>query len=89
MRTLLHLYAALAEIERSLNSQWARHALKAAVKAEPDRFAGNAAPIIRGIQAAGAASHRALARALNACSDATARGGLWPAVQLGAILKRA
>jgi DNA invertase Pin-like site-specific DNA recombinase len=108
---MLHLYAALAEKERSLISQRTRDALKAAkargvvlgnpnlndvreravasVKAEADRFAANVAPIIREIQATGAGSNRAIARALNARGVATARGGIWTAVQVGAILSRA
>lgn len=108
---MLHLYAALAEKERTLISQRTRDALKAAkargvvlgnpqlagvrdraiasVKAEADRFAQNVAPVIREIQSAGAASHRAIARALNARGVATARGGQWTAVQVGAILQRA
>ena len=107
---MLHLYAALAEKERSLISQRTRDALKAAkargvvlgnpnlddvrgravasVKAEADRFAANVAPIIREIQLAGSASHRAIARALNARGVATARGGHWTAVQVDSILQR-
>lgn len=107
---MLHLYAALAEKERSLISQRTRDALKAAkargvvlgnpqlagvrdraiasVKAEADRFAQNLVPVIRGIQSSGVASHRAIARALNARGVATARGGQWTAVQVGSILRR-
>jgi hypothetical protein len=40
------------------------------------------APIIREIQSTGIASHRAIARSLNA------RGGVWTAVQVGSILRR-
>ena len=107
---MLHLYAALAEKERSLISQRTRDALKAAkargvvlgnpkldavrdravasVKADADRFAKNVAPIIREIQASGIASHRGIARSLNARGVATARGGQWTAVQVGSILQR-
>ena len=53
----------------------------ASTKAEADRFAKNTAPIIREIRAAGAASHRAVARALNARGVPTARGGTWSAVR--------
>jgi DNA invertase Pin-like site-specific DNA recombinase len=60
----------------------------ASTKAEADRFAQNVAPIIRQIQASGVASHRAIARALSARGVATARGGEWTAVQVGAILRR-
>jgi DNA invertase Pin-like site-specific DNA recombinase len=58
-------------------------------KAEADRFANNIVPIIREIQASGVASNRGIARALNARGVATARGGVWSAVQVGAILQRA
>jgi DNA invertase Pin-like site-specific DNA recombinase len=60
----------------------------ASVKADADRFAKNVAPIIREIQSSGVASHRAIARSLNARGIATARGGVWTAVQVGAILQR-
>lgn len=108
---MLHLYAALAEKERSLISQRTRDALKAAkargtvlgnprladvreravasIKAEADRFAENVAPIVREIRSSGVASHRGIARVLNARGVATARGGEWTAVQVGAILRRA
>jgi DNA invertase Pin-like site-specific DNA recombinase len=107
---MLHLYAALAEKERSLIAQRTRDALKAAkargvvlgnpnladvrgravasTKAEADRFANNVAPVIREIQSSGVASHRAIARSLNARGVATARGGKWTAVQVGSILRR-
>jgi hypothetical protein len=60
----------------------------ASVKADADRFAKNVAPIIREIQSSGVASHRAIARSLNARGVATARGGQWTAVQVGSILRR-
>lgn len=60
-----------------------------AVKAEANRFAKNVAPIIREIGSSGVASNRGIARALNARGVATARGGAWTAVQVGAILRRA
>jgi DNA invertase Pin-like site-specific DNA recombinase len=107
---MLHLYAALAEKERTLISQRTRDALKAAkargvvlgnprlddvrsravasVKADADRFARNVAPIIREIRSSGATSNRGIARSLNARGVATARGGQWTAVQVGAIMKR-
>jgi hypothetical protein len=53
-----------------------------------NRFARNIAPIIREIQATGVASHRGIARSLNARGIATARGGVWTAVQVGSILTR-
>jgi DNA invertase Pin-like site-specific DNA recombinase len=61
----------------------------ASIKAGADRFAKTIAPIIRDIQASGVASHRGIARELNARGVATARGGQWTAVQVGAILRRA
>jgi DNA invertase Pin-like site-specific DNA recombinase len=60
----------------------------ASTKAEAERFAKNVAPIIRDIQSSGVASHRGIARALNARGVATARGGEWSAVQIGSILQR-
>jgi DNA invertase Pin-like site-specific DNA recombinase len=59
----------------------------ASVKADADRFAKNVAPIIREIQSSGVASHRGIARSLNARGVATARGGQWTAVQVGSILR--
>jgi hypothetical protein len=49
----------------------------ASVKADADRFARNVAPIIREIKSTGVASHRGIARSLNARGVATARGGQW------------
>ena len=60
----------------------------ASVKADDDRFAKNVAPIIREIKSTGVASHRAIARSLNARGVTTARGGVWTAVQVGSILRR-
>jgi DNA invertase Pin-like site-specific DNA recombinase len=60
----------------------------ASVKADADRFAKNVAPIIREIQSSGVISNRAIARSLNSRGIATARGGEWTAVQVGAILRR-
>jgi DNA invertase Pin-like site-specific DNA recombinase len=50
-----------------------------AVRAEADRFAANALPIIREAQKAGARTLRELAEALNARGITTARGGQWNA----------
>jgi DNA invertase Pin-like site-specific DNA recombinase len=60
----------------------------ASVKAGAARFAANVAPIIAEIRKSGVASHRGIARALNARGVATARGGKWEAAQVGAILRR-
>jgi DNA invertase Pin-like site-specific DNA recombinase len=61
----------------------------AGTKAEADRFAKNIMPIVHEIQKSGVVSNRGIARALNARGVATARGGTWTAVQVGAILQRA
>ena len=109
-RFMLHLYAALAEKERSLISLRTRDALKAAkaksvvlgnpcpydvraravasTKAEADRFAKNVAPVIYPTRSSDIASHRVIARTLNARGVATARGDQWTAVQVGSILAR-
>jgi hypothetical protein len=58
--------------------RWANGSV-ASVKADADRFAKNVAPIIREIQSTGVASHRGIARSLNARGVATARGGAWTA----------
>jgi DNA invertase Pin-like site-specific DNA recombinase len=55
----------------------------ASVKADADRFAKNVAPIIREIQSSGVASHRGIARSLNARGVTTARGGVWTAANHG------
>jgi hypothetical protein len=60
----------------------------ASVQADADRFAKNVAPIIREIQSTGVASHRGIARSLNARGVTTARGGVWTAVQVSSILRR-
>jgi DNA invertase Pin-like site-specific DNA recombinase len=61
---------------------------KASNKASADRFAKSVLPVIREIEASGVVSHRGIARALNDRGVATARGGVWTAVQVGAILQR-
>ena len=58
-------------------------------KANADRFAANALPVIEQIKASGATSLRAIARALNARGVATARGGVWTPVQVTAVQRRA
>jgi DNA invertase Pin-like site-specific DNA recombinase len=65
-----------------------RQRAAASVKANADRFAKNVLPVIRDVQSSGVTSHRAIARSLNARGIATARGGQWTAVQVGAILQR-
>jgi DNA invertase Pin-like site-specific DNA recombinase len=61
----------------------------AALRAKSAGFAANVLPIIREPQAAGHASHNAIAAQLNARKIATARGGYWTHVQVGQILERA
>jgi hypothetical protein len=56
-----------------------RNRAVASVKADADRFARTIAPIIREIQLSGVASHRGIARSLNARGVATARCGQWTA----------
>jgi len=53
-----------------------------------DQFAANVVPVIREIRASGIDTMRGIARALNARGIATARGGTWTPVQVGAILRR-
>jgi DNA invertase Pin-like site-specific DNA recombinase len=65
-----------------------RQQATASVKANADRFAKNVLPVIREIQSNGVTSNRAIARTLDARGVATARGGRWSAVQVGAILQR-
>jgi DNA invertase Pin-like site-specific DNA recombinase len=60
----------------------------ASLKADADRFAKNVAPIIREIQSSGVASHRGIAKSLNARGVSTARGGKWTAVQVASIVRR-
>jgi len=57
-------------------------------KAEADRFAGGVLPIIRQIQASGVASHRGIARALNARGVPTSRGGAWTNNRVRGVLDR-
>ena len=57
-------------------------------KANADRFAANVLPVIEQMKASGAASLRAIAKALNARGTATARGGVWTPVQVTAALCR-
>jgi DNA invertase Pin-like site-specific DNA recombinase len=66
----------------------ARRSAVEAVRAEADRFAANARPIIREAQRSGATTLRELAAALNARGVPTARGGLWHAKSVSNVLRR-
>lgn len=101
---MLHIYAALAEKERSLISQRTKAALAAAKargvrlggpnisdinsarSAAAKAFAERLRPVVKQITEAGASSHRAIARALNAKGIQTPRGKLWTPVQVKGIL---
>ena len=58
-------------------------------KQAADKFAANALPIIRQVQASGVTTLRGIAGALTARGIPTARGGAWTPVQVSAILQRA
>jgi len=60
----------------------------AANRAAADQFASNVLPIVREIQAAGAMSFAAIAKALNARGARTARGGAWHATTVRNLLAR-
>jgi DNA invertase Pin-like site-specific DNA recombinase len=70
------------------NIEAAQGAAVAAVKAEPDRAAGNVLPIIAEIQKSGATTLRASAEALNARGIPTPRGGRWHAMSVRNTLAR-
>ena len=93
---MLHVYAALA-VRKARGARLGNRtnlaeaqALGAARTAEAARrFAANAVPVIRQVQASGVSSLRGIAAALNARGVRTARGGKWAATQVGAVLARA
>ncbi len=108
---MLHLYAALAEKERTLISGRTRAALAAKrARGEPlgnrvnlteagvrgaasqrdaaDAFAARLAPIIAALQSQGVITLQALADALNARGESTARGGRWAPATVANALKR-
>jgi len=62
--------------------------MRAARKAQIERYTANVLPIIREIQATGSASCNAIAGQLTARKVATARGGQWTHVQVRQILDR-
>ena len=109
---VLHLFAALAEKERTLIAERTRAALArkkaqgaklgnrtnlveaqskgtAVVRTEADAFAATVLPIVRGIQAAGLTSTRAIAATLNARGIRTSRGGEWHHTTVQNLLTRA
>jgi Recombinase len=70
------------------NIDAARSQAVAAIKAEADRAAGNAAPIIADIRRTGATTLRQIADALNARGVPTPRGGRWYAMSVRNALAR-
>ncbi|MGO9632290.1 MAG: recombinase family protein [Steroidobacteraceae bacterium] len=62
--------------------------MRAARKAQIERYTANVLPIIREIQAAGLTSCNAVAGQLTARKVPTARGGRWTHVQVRQILDR-
>lgn len=89
-RTKAALQAAKARGTRLGNPRLniARQLAHDAIKQAADRFAGNVLPIIREIQAQGAASANAIAAQLNKRAVKTARGGKWSHVQVANVLRR-
>lgn len=67
----------------------ARGAAQAAVQKRADLFASNVLPVIREVQAAGCASLRGVAAALNARGITTRRGSRWTAAAVSRVLARA
>ena len=67
----------------------ARKNAVATIKANAERQAANAIPIIREIQKAGASTLRAIANSLNARGIQTARSGKWYATSVRNVLARA
>lgn len=67
----------------------ARGAAQAAVQKRADLFASNVLPVIREAQAAGCASLREVAAALNARGMTTRRGSRWTAAAVSRVLARA
>src|SRR6202051_211336 len=61
----------------------------AANREAADAFAANVLPIVRQIQATGATTHRAIAKALNDRGVRTARGGEWHDSTVRNLLARA
>ena len=89
-RTKAALAAAKARGTRlgNPNPAYALNRMRAARKAQVERYAANILPIIREVQAGGHMSCNAIAAQLNARKVSTARGGRWTHVQVGQILKR-
>jgi len=69
---------------------WSLSAFKGAAEQCTDApaFAANVLPIVRQIEAAGAKTIRAIAKALNARGVHTARGGDWHGSTVGNLLAR-
>jgi DNA invertase Pin-like site-specific DNA recombinase len=90
-RTKAALAAAKARGTRlgNPNPTYALNRMRAARRAQIDRYTANILPIIREVQAAGHSSFNAIAGQLDARKVATARGGRWTHVQVRQILNRA
>jgi DNA invertase Pin-like site-specific DNA recombinase len=90
-RTKAALAAAKARGRRlgNPNPAYALKRMRAARKAQVERYTANVLPIIREVQAAGHTSCNAIAVQLSARKVATARGGRWTHVQVRQILNRA
>ena len=88
-RTKAALAAAKARGTRLGNPRLAEAAKRgrAALKVNARQFAANVLPIIEEIERAGITSHNAIATKLNERNVATARGGKWTHVQVGAVIR--
>ena len=90
-RTTAALQAAKARGVRLGNPNLSQAAALGRARAQEaaQQRADNVLPVIRELQAAGATSHNALAKKLNARNVTTARGRKWTHVQVAAVLARA
>jgi DNA invertase Pin-like site-specific DNA recombinase len=89
-RTTAALQAAKARGVRLGNPNLSKAAAigRARLQAVARERDANVLPVIRELQAAGATSHNAIAKKLNARNLPTARGRKWSHVQVAAVLAR-